>query len=294
MKAASAGLIALLNAAQQFVAADLYTWTLADGTVARYTSTDRDLTIGGVTWKAGGTTGNPMFSRSEVKNVLGIEVDELKVELTAGPTDLIAGIAWLPAITQGKLDGATLLLEQFISDAWSNTANGKLYLFSGRVAIIDADRGKAAIGVKSSLELLDLMLPRNTYMTGCWHTLYDAGCTLSKAALTVTGVVGSSFTVSAFASNRTEPDAYFALGVVKFTSGVNNGVVRRVTAYTRFSPGSDGLFTVVPPLPALPSAGDTFTAYPGCDKQQSTCLSKFNNLVNFGGHPYVPLPETVL
>lgn len=36
------------------------------------------------------------------------------------------------------------------------------------------------------------------------------------------------------------------------------------------------------------SAGDAFTIYPGCDKQQSTCSAKFNNLIHFRGFPYVP------
>jgi hypothetical protein len=38
-----------------------------------------------------------------------------------------------------------------------------------------------------------------------------------------------------------------------------------------------------------------FTAYPGCDKTQTTCASnKFSNLVNFEGFPYVPAPETAI
>lgn len=46
------------------------------------------------------------------------------------------------------------------------------------------------------------------------------------------------------------------------------------------------------PLPSALSANDTLRVYPGCDKRQSTCTSKFNNLVNFRGLPYVPVPET--
>jgi hypothetical protein len=42
----------------------------------------------------------------------------------------------------------------------------------------------------------------------------------------------------------------------------------------------------------VPAPGDTFIAYPGCDKTQSTCSGKFSNLVNFGGSPYIPVPET--
>jgi hypothetical protein len=42
----------------------------------------------------------------------------------------------------------------------------------------------------------------------------------------------------------------------------------------------------------LPSNGDTLNAIAGCDKLQATCTSKFSNLVNFAGFPFVPKPET--
>ena len=80
---------------------------------------------------------------------------------------------------------------------------------------------------------------------------------------------------------------YFSQGVIRFTSGPNNGVGRSVQQYY-----SDGSVVVVPPLPALPVAGNTFVILPGCDKAMSTCGGKFNNLVNFRGFPFVPRPET--
>jgi len=48
------------------------------------------------------------------------------------------------------------------------------------------------------------------------------------------------------------------------------------------------------PVPIAPSAGDALTVYPGCDKQQSTCSAKFNNLQHFEGFPYIPTPETAV
>lgn len=80
-------------------------------------------------------------------------------------------------------------------------------------------------------------------------------------------------------------DGYYAQGWVVFNTGVNSGVERMVLGY------SGGTFTVVPGLPFTPGVGDTFTIYPGCDKQQQTCAQKFSNLINFGGFPYVPTPE---
>jgi hypothetical protein len=45
------------------------------------------------------------------------------------------------------------------------------------------------------------------------------------------------------------------------------------------------------PLQSVSSVGDTFTIYYGCDHTPGTCQSKFNNLANFRGFPYVPPPQ---
>jgi uncharacterized phage protein (TIGR02218 family) len=91
-------------------------------------------------------------------------------------------------------------------------------------------------------------------------------------------------------TNLTQADTYFDNGQLVFNFGANNGHVVAVKAYLN----SGGTVYFVVPLPALPTAGDTFTIYPGCDKTQATCASKFSNLANFGGFPYVPVPETAI
>lgn len=47
MKTADFELVSLLNSSTQYLQADLYTWTLVDGTIIRSTSWDRDLVAGG-------------------------------------------------------------------------------------------------------------------------------------------------------------------------------------------------------------------------------------------------------
>jgi hypothetical protein len=74
----------------------------------------------------------------------------------------------------------------------------------------------------------------------------------------------------------------FALGKITMTSGLNSGFSRMVRNWV--APATLVLFR---PLPFTVAPGDTFHAYPGCDKQQSTCTA-FGNLVNFGGQSYIP------
>jgi uncharacterized phage protein (TIGR02218 family) len=94
--------------------------------------------------------------------------------------------------------------------------------------------------------------------------------------------------VNKLLTNLTDPNTHYDNGQLVFTSGVNNGHIVAVRQYA-----STTIYFVVP-LPAPPLAGDTFTVYPGCDKTQATCTSKFSNLINFGGFPYVPSPETAI
>ncbi|AAP96358.1 hypothetical protein HD_1576 [[Haemophilus] ducreyi 35000HP] len=36
------------------------------------------------------------------------------------------------------------------------------------------------------------------------------------------------------------------------------------------------------------SVGTQIKVYPGCDGRASTCLKKFNNMLNYGGIPHMP------
>ena len=81
---------------------------------------------------------------------------------------------------------------------------------------------------------------------------------------------------------------YFAYGYVKFTSGANAGYAMEVRS---FSPGAVGLAI---PFPNAIAVGDAFTIVAGCDRSMGTCKTRFNNLVNFRGEPYVPGTDTIL
>ncbi len=111
--------------------------------------------------------------------------------------------------------------------------------------------------------------------------------TTSGASFSEWNVVQSA-TANKIISLSAKPDAYFDNGQLAFITGPNAGLVKAIKTFL----GQQ--FTFNSPLPFPPNAGDTFIAYPGCDKTQSTCTNKFGNLVNFEGMPYVPVPETAI
>jgi uncharacterized phage protein (TIGR02218 family) len=281
----SPGLIALLNSGVNLVMADLYTFTLINGSNYRYTSADADLKMpDGYTYSSSG----PLFERQQLKMAKGTQVDTLDISITADASKTIAGVPWLTALRTGAFDGAYCRVDRFLSDSFANTANGPIpYWFYGRVAPVTCGKLNATIQLKSPKELFNVQVPRNVFQSGCLHVLYDAGCSLSKAAFGVNGIIGSGATTTMLPNNISRVAGYFNQGTITFTSGVNNGVTRGIKSYVT------NMAALNIPLQVPPAAGDTFTIYPGCDHTKNTCQTKFNNIINFRGHPFVPVPESV-
>lgn len=292
MKPASPQLIALL-ASRQFWSADLYQFDLVDGSTLYYCSGDQDITWNSILWSAGKSIG-PFFDRKDNKAKchwkIGVEVDTLVFDVIPGVA-LVGGATFLSAVRQGVFDGADMTLYRAFMPIYGNTSDGTVIMFAGRVAEVDASRSLCTFTINSHLELLNQNMPRNLYQSGCPNTLYDANCTLNMADFATSGAVAAGSTQSSINATLSQASGYFELGILAFTSGLNNGFSRTIQSYTQGAPGT---VTFISPFPSAPTTGDTFTIYPGCDKSQSTCSAKFNNLINFRGTPYVPQPSTAV
>lgn len=284
MKSASPELIAYLNSGQQFLMADLFTFTLVGGGIARYTSASVDVVVGGNTHLAN----DAIISRGRTRTVIGVEVDTLDLTVAAQTPHTLGGVPWLTAARNGALDGATVRLQRLFMPTWGDVSLGTVLLFEGRIASLEVGRTEARLHVNSRLEVLNIQMPRNLYQPGCLNTLFDASCTLVKASNGTSAVVTSASSKTTINCGLAQAAGFFDLGTITFTSGINNGVSRSVKSY------APGVIYLIAPLLIAPSVSDTFTAYAGCDKKQATCSGKFSNLVNFRGFPFIPAPESVL
>jgi uncharacterized phage protein (TIGR02218 family) len=285
----SAGaLAAFLNTSTQCVMADLLTITMLGGEVIRYSGADQAVTINGNTFALG-----PTIERGTISLRVGIEVDTLDVKLAANASVQFNSVPLLSFIRAGGLDGARIMLERAYAPSWGSAWVGSLMLFSGAVAECYPTRYEAKLIVKSDTERLNVMVPRNVYQPGCLNTLFDSSCGLAVGSYTLTGTASSATDVTrtTFSAATSQVTGYYDLGVVKFTSGPNVGVLR--TLRRCVVTASVGQFTTLAPWPFAVTAGDTLEVYPGCDKKMSTCSGKFSNLLRFRGHPFVPIPETV-
>jgi uncharacterized phage protein (TIGR02218 family) len=286
MKATTAPVLAAINAARAapdapLAFAECFTFTLATGTVLTWTNVDLPVTYNGATFSATG----PLVQGLKYKASVGLEVDKQQITVAARPTDLIGGAAALTAIRQGAFDGATVQRDRVFLTAIGGTVIGGVTMFHGRVATVDSvGRTQAQITVASDLVVLDYDMPRNLYSPGCVHTLYDSGCGVIRGAYSASGTAGAGSSASLILTSVAA--AGHAQGSILFTSGVNANVratVKSVTPATSLA--------LMYPLPSTPAAGDAFSVAFGCDHTRGTCSSRFSNLANFRGFPFVPPPQ---
>lgn len=284
MKAASPELVALLSGTDQFVMADLYTITLAGGSVLRYSAAPTALSVNGYTFALG-----PKFERSKTKVVIGTQVDELEVRIYTEPTDLLGGVPFLQAAWQGQLDGALLQLERAFMPSYGDTSPGTVVLFAGRISDIECTRTGVDLKCRSHLELLNIQMPRRLWQSSCTHAFGDAMCQFDRSSMQVIFAAGAGSTQAQIATSVTpSPPSLYIQGSIIGLSGANGGSSRSVA-------NMDGSWIYVKLAflsPILP--GDQFALLPGCDRTLSTCTNVFNNAVHFGGFPFIPTPETAV
>lgn len=119
------------------------------------------------------------------------------------------------------------------------------------------------------------------------------GCGVDLALFDDTGTVTSitddkrKFEATAIGS---QVDNYYRHGIITWNTGDNAGLSFECQKYIN----SGRKFTQFLNTPFVIQIGDTFRAIAGCDKERSTCKDKFDNLVNFGGLPWVPGTDKII
>jgi uncharacterized phage protein (TIGR02218 family) len=172
------------------------------------------------------------------------------------------------------------------------TQQGTIRIWLGQVGNVKSTgRSQVTLECYDMLYILNRQTPPNLIQSGCRHTLFDAGCALVESGFTVSSSVaaGSTSLAIVMSTTVTQGATYYVQGRLKFTSGNNGGLVFPIKTQTLN--GSVTTLGIGNPIPFPLVNGDTFTLVPGCDKSLATCQSKFNNIIHFGGTPFVPNPE---
>jgi uncharacterized phage protein (TIGR02218 family) len=286
MKNTTAGVINLINAARAapdapIAFAECFTFITTTGTQYTWTNVDYDVHFDGFIFLANG----PLVSGLKYKGSVGLEVDKQQITIAARPTDVVNGAPFLIALRDGAFDGAPVYRDRVFLTGPAGGVVGGVRMFQGRISTVDSvGRTQATVTVASDLVILDYDMPRNLFSPTCLHVLYDAGCGIIRGTFSLDGAVGPGSNSNTI--NFSGARAGDVQGSLVFTSGANANVRATVR-----SVDVGASYLLMYPLPFAPTEGDTFNVAFGCDHTQATCQSKFNNLTNFRGFPYVPPPQ---
>ena len=252
-------------------------WKLArrDGVVMGFTDHDRDLVVGGVTFRAG--TG---FSSSEAASRFDLSVDG--AEISGALADDFLTDADLAA---GRYDAAQV--ETWLVD-WSDP---QLKVLTARGTLGEVRReGQAFVAELRGLADLLSQESGRLYIAKCAADLGDARCKvdLTNPALRGTGTVSVVEGTSIFVASSLDgfAEGWFSLGRLLWSGGANAGLAIEIKEH-RLIAGHARL-TLWQAMPEPIVIGDAFTVTAGCDKSFATCRARFANTDNFRGFPQIP------
>lgn len=247
-----------------------YGWLLhrADGVALGFTSHDRDVAIDGLVLRS-----SPGMAPTTITESLGLEYDglELKAALTADAisnNDLMAG----------RWDGAQL--QVFLFD-WTDPDAGMRPLAHGELGAVSlGDEGFTAELIGPTRQLDKAVVPATS--PGCRARFCDAACGLSGARFQHIGLVLADGAIVTCDGEWPVPADNLVHGSLRWLGGANCGLTSDIIAAsdTHVELAQAPYFAVEMPV--------RVALFEGCDKRLGTCATRFGNVLNFRGEPYLP------
>lgn len=249
--------------------------TRRDAVVMGFTDHVSDLTVDGVTYRA-----SSGFLPGAIHATASLAVDRLEAE----------GMLSDDAITEadimaGLYDFAEV---EVFAVNYADLGQGVLRLRTGWLGEVKLEKGAFVAEVRGLVQKLSQPVGA-LYGPTCRAVFGDSRCGYNAATVTHSGTATASSARHVFSdSARTQPSGYFSFGQVTFTSGANTGLSMEVKEYRNKQ------FTLALPMPYSIAPGDAYSVVAGCDKTFKTCITTYNNAVNFRGEPHVPGIDKVL
>lgn len=244
---------------------EIYTWARG-ATLWRFTSADRDQVVAGDTYASHVIRRNSIeqgseMNRSALKLTVPRDFPIAELYRVAPPTEVVA--VTLRRFHAGDGELATLWTGRVVNVAWSD------------------DLSQATITHEPIYTSLRRTGLRRLYGRLCPHVLYGPACRADRDEF---GVLGAVVTVGPATASAPEwaafPAGYFDGGYLEWPEG--GGLERRfIVAH------SGDTLTLDRRAPGLAQAA-LATAYPGCEHTLAACQSKFDNVPNYGGQPFIP------
>jgi uncharacterized phage protein (TIGR02218 family) len=274
VKSLPAGLQATLSSAATTLC---WCWriTRRNGERFGFTDHDRDLLFDATTFEA--ATG---FTASEIRDAVGLAVDNLEVE-----SALVSGRLSESALAAGDFDDATV---EIFRVNWSDPSE-RVLMRKGSLGEVRRTGSAFTAEVRGLAHYLQQPTGR-VFQYTCNAELGDAQCGIDLTLPAWRGIgivtsVESPRLVSA-SGLASFADGWFTRGLFTVTSGADAG---RRSEVKRHTVGSGVVrIELWQPIGDALAAGDGFTVTAGCDKQFATCRERFANTVNYRGFPHMP------
>lgn len=239
-----------------------------DGIALGFTSHDRDLSIGGLLYRAA-----PGMLPSAISLTDGFEAASLDVRGALTSESIAAG-----DLAVGRWDGAAVCV--FMID-WEDPGADPIELVRGEFGDVGVRQGGFEAELLGIAAALDRPVVEQT-SPECRAELGDKRCRVDLAPLThlarIVRVVGEA-EVEVSGAPAT---ADFGNGRIRWIEGPNSGLEIGIA-------GSNGAHLTLCDIPASPAMpGDLVELTEGCDKSIGACAGRFANALNFRGEPHLP------
>lgn len=247
-----------------------YDIELRDNKKLFFTNNQIDITYNNVVY----TSSNGVDIRT-IYNNINLEIDETNI---SGFID--SDIISEKDIITGKFDNASI--EIFLLDM---DTKEKISIFCGFIFSISYENNMFLAKVKDKKMLLEKAFSES-YSPLCRCSFCDLKCNLNKKDYTIIGVVSKVINQFEFYTSTqdiiSKSSDYFSNGSIKIINGKNKDMITEIKK-------SDGEQLILKfKFPFEINIGDKFELTVGCDKEFNTCISKFNNAINFRGEPNLP------
>ena len=246
-------------------------YTFQRGTkVWRYTSADSSQTVSGITFTPA------RIKRAAVEQKKDTPGQEFTVSIpieTPFAQDLIAASGQPVVVTLQR-----------------NQASGTPIspVLMGQMTKVKFSEDDAELTVATGERLFQTLIPRTLIQRTCPWALYSTSCGVDKTSFATVATISSITPFNGgyvLTIDVDAPDGYWTNGIVKLDAG---GAPLFIATHTGFN------LTIWGDQPSELAVAGGVTVYAGCDKNRSTCVSKFNNLDNFGGFPDLPAKDPKL
>ena len=243
---------------------ELYEFNREGAQFWRYTSADSVREFQGATYRA------IAISRSSIEQSQDIFKNNLKVTMSSNTAFV------QQYITSPPTDRIVLLLRRF-----HHEDPEVISLWSGRVVNVEFREETVEVTLEPVHASLKRPALRRLYQATCPHLLYGPVCkadpTTFRLTTNLTAVSGLTLTSPDIGL---QADDYYTGGYVELqVAGVFNK--RFILSHT----GND--IEINLQLSGAAVGVEVFI-YPGCSHNVTICRTKFNNLANYGGQPWIP------